>query len=195
MGYASLRNSLAVEFDTFADTPGDATSLHEPGENHVSVHTRGFAAGNSPNHTYSLGHAAGARLPDLAAGIHLVRITYSPTFDAAAAAHPAFAGAGSAMLADLLLGGQTDAPGAPAGSAPIFAPSAWASRGFGTLSVYVDDAAEPVLIVPMNLAATLDLAGTHGRAWVGFTASTGSRVWQVHDILAWHFTELREDTA
>ena len=201
MGYASIRSSVAVEFDTHADAgPGGddgASPLHEPHENHVSVHTRGPAAGNSANHTYSLGHVAGDKLPDLADGTHLARVVYSPAFSAAAAAHPAFTGAGSAYLA-ALLGGGAPLPPAPPPSAGSWAAaarssSAWQRDGFGTLSVYVDDAADPVLIVPLNLAAAVDMAASHGRAWVGFTASTGGAVWQVHDVLAWHFTELRAD--
>jgi len=183
LGYAGIRNSVAVEFDTHFDTPADATPLHEPYENHVSVQTRGFAAGNSPNHTYSLGHAAGAGLPDLTEGIHLARVVYTPRFEASALSHPAFAGAGNPYLADLLgYSGQATAAGA-----------LLQRRGFGLLYVYVDSATEPLLIVPMNLAALLDIAPTHGRAWVGFTASTGAGVWQVHDMLAWHLTELRVD--
>ena len=63
--------------------------------------------------------------------------------------------------------------------------------GMGMLSVYVDDMHTPVLVVPLNLDATLDLAS--GRAYVGFTAATGDNVWQVHDILDWRFSSLRVD--
>ena len=209
LGYAGLRNSLAVEFDTYFDAGGDGDRqpLHEPGDNHVSVHTRGVAAGNSPNHTYSLGHAAGPRVPDLGVGTHIVRIVYRPqpplgtgeesaTAVAAAAAAAigsrsevfpaANDGAGSAFLSDLL----TPPLAGPSGTA-----SPWAARGFGMLSVFIDDAAAPVLVVPLNLDATLDVAASNGRAWIGFRASTGSRVWQAHDVLSWRFTELREDYA
>ena len=48
------------------------------------------------------------------------------------------------------------------------------------------------LVVPADLAALLPLNETHGRVWVGFTAATGPLFWQTHDILAWHFTSLRE---
>eukprot|EP00551_Chaetoceros_affinis_P010920 CAMPEP_0203682536 /NCGR_PEP_ID=MMETSP0090-20130426/46208_1 /ASSEMBLY_ACC=CAM_ASM_001088 /TAXON_ID=426623 /ORGANISM="Chaetoceros affinis, Strain CCMP159" /LENGTH=45 /DNA_ID= /DNA_START= /DNA_END= /DNA_ORIENTATION= len=40
---------------------------------------------------------------------------------------------------------------------------------------------DPVLTVPLHLSKTLNL--NSGRAWVGFTASTGDETFQVHDIL------------
>ncbi len=61
----------------------------------------------------------------------------------------------------------------------------------GTLSVYVDDLLTPVMVIPLNLAATLKL--DNGRAWIGFTASTGDSKWQVHDILSWTFDSSRLD--
>jgi Bacterial lectin/IPT/TIG domain len=192
MGYASIRNSVAIEFDTYSDGAAtESLNLHEPHENHISVHTRGYAAGNSVNHTYSLGHVAGKSLPDLTTGIHLVRVLYNPIFNPSVINHPAFSGAGSAYLADLI-GSPTALreDGKADGTSPG---TEWRKRGFGTLSIFIDDSNEPVLIVPMNLASTIDVSATHGRAWVGFTASTGTNIWQVHDILAWHFTELRMD--
>ena len=57
--------------------------------------------------------------------------------------------------------------------------------------MYVDNMYSPALVVPVNLAATLRLKS--GRAWVGFTAATGAKEWQVHDILQWRFTSTRKD--
>ncbi|CAM9891924.1 unnamed protein product, partial [Hapterophycus canaliculatus] len=51
---------------------------------------------------------------------------------------------------------------------------------------------EPCLLVPLNLEGTLRL--NHGRAFVGFTASTGQDTWQAHDVLRWQFSSLRQDT-
>jgi hypothetical protein len=53
----------------------------------------------------------------------------------------------------------------------------------GELSVFVDDLVNPVLVVPVDLASLLDL--DQGRAWVGFTATTGGG-YQNHDILNWN---------
>jgi hypothetical protein len=57
--------------------------------------------------------------------------------------------------------------------------------------VFLDDLDAPVLAVPLQLDSVLQLQATHGRAWVGFTAATGGRVWQAHDILAWQLEQLR----
>jgi hypothetical protein len=149
---------------------------------------------------------------DLTEGIHVARVVYTPpaAVDAAVVAHPAFV-ADSAHAASFMVpqGGDGATAGsaggeeAPSGSAPSSvhttaaadaatagAQAAWAA-GFGTLAVYLDDEAQPVLIVPLQLDGLLDLGPTHGRAWVGFTAATGSDVWQTHDVLAWAFTQLR----
>ncbi len=52
------------------------------------------------------------------------------------------------------------------------------------LSVFVDDAQSPVLESVVDLAPVLDEGG---KAWVGFTASTGAG-FQNHDVLNWSFT-------
>ena len=54
----------------------------------------------------------------------------------------------------------------------------------GTLSIYVDDRPLPVLTVQVDLATKLAL--DNGKAFVGFTAATGSGV-ENHDILDWTF--------
>ncbi len=56
----------------------------------------------------------------------------------------------------------------------------------GTLRVFVDNLAAPVLTIPgVNLASLLQLDAT-GSAWMGFTAGTGS-AYQTHDVLSWTF--------
>ena len=182
LGYAGIRNSLAVEFDTYYNPEAG-----EPYENHVSVHTNGWRSANSARQRASLG--ASVRVPDLTDGPRSVRVHYTPSLDvdrhvlgAAGARGGGLADAmpGSARMATFLSnaehgeGGQAD----------------WAT-GFGVLSVYVDDAGSPALVVPLNLDATLRLE--HGRAWVGFTAATGDGTYQTHDILDWRFTSLREE--
>ena len=54
----------------------------------------------------------------------------------------------------------------------------------GELDVFFDDLANPVLTVSVDLADTLNLDA--GRAWVGFTATTGGG-YQNHDILSWQY--------
>jgi len=67
----------------------------------------------------------------------------------------------------------------------------WSISGIGMLYIYCQNLVDPVLVVPVNIGATLDL--NRGRAWVGFTAATGVHTWQVHDVLQWTFSSLRED--
>jgi len=53
------------------------------------------------------------------------------------------------------------------------------------LSVFLDDSDEPVLETRVDLSVVMD---SQGRAWVGFTASTGGG-YENHDILNWSFTQ------
>ena len=52
----------------------------------------------------------------------------------------------------------------------------------GLLSVFLDNLTVPVLTVTNNLATSFPL--DFGRAWLGFTASTGAGI-ESHDILSW----------
>ncbi len=52
------------------------------------------------------------------------------------------------------------------------------------ISVFLDDLTTPVLVSPVDLSLVTD---ADGRAFVGFTASTGSG-WENHDILSWLFS-------
>jgi hypothetical protein len=53
IGYGGILNSLAVEFDTYAN---DEYGVDDPSSNHVSVQTRGRLS-NSFRHTFSLGQS------------------------------------------------------------------------------------------------------------------------------------------
>lgn len=73
IGYEGIRNSLAVEFDTY-DNNGDKNP--EPNDNHVSVHSQGEEP-NSADHRTSLGWSK--NIPRLANGArHTARILYKP---------------------------------------------------------------------------------------------------------------------
>ena len=63
--------------------------------------------------------------------------------------------------------------------------------GMGLMYVYVDNLDSPIITTPINLDKTLKL--DRGRAYVGFTASTGNTHWQTHDILQWSFESLYLD--
>ena len=51
------------------------------------------------------------------------------------------------------------------------------------LSVYLDDPTTPVLVSSLDVSPVAD---REGRAWIGFTASTGSG-YENHDLLSWSF--------
>lgn len=73
IGYADIRNSLAVEFDTYDNNPD---SNPEPNGNHISVHSRGLEP-NDADHRTSLGWTT--RIPDLKKGArHTAMIRYLP---------------------------------------------------------------------------------------------------------------------
>ncbi len=57
----------------------------------------------------------------------------------------------------------------------------------GSLSVCLDDPAQPILTIPLELETTLDL--DQGRAWIGFTAATYSNALP-KEILNWQFEPL-----
>lgn len=170
LGYGGIRNSLAVEFDSWYNH-----ELLDAYENHVSVHVSSTdsddGAEETQHHSRSLGSTT--RIPDLTQGTHRVRIKYSPNLvDDEQEMLFSDAFAASALAGDMFLSG------------------AWAS-GIGLLAVYVDDLNSPALVVPLRIEHSIELF--HGRAWVGFTASTGAESWQTHDVLDWTFDSLRSD--
>jgi hypothetical protein len=134
IGYNGIPNSLAVEFDTLQNPPGEFEGeLGDPNDNHISVQTRGTLP-NSASPTFSLGTTT--TLPLLTDGsVHNAKVAYVP----------------------------------------------------GTLTVFMDDPAKPVLTVPVDLGTILRLG--NGQAWVGFTAATGGRS-QAHDILSFSFVAI-----
>jgi Legume lectin domain/PEP-CTERM motif len=74
LGYNTMPNSLAVEFDTFFIPQ----TLGDPNGNHLSVHSRGTLA-NSIDEAFSLGNTGTGLLVNLSDGlVHTARITYAP---------------------------------------------------------------------------------------------------------------------
>jgi hypothetical protein len=175
MGYSGINNSIAVEFDSFYSFQD-----LDPYENHISVQTRGWMFPNESNHTYSLGHTNA--IPDMSDGsLIAIKIEYVPRFDLKFLSKPSFVASphitGYFQNANYAQGGLGD----------------WGVNGLGMLHIYCMDHNEPVLTVPVNIAATLSLLDG-GRAFVGFTAATGEGTWQSHDVLNWTFSSLRMDT-
>lgn len=169
LGYDSISNSIAVEFDTFYDY-----EALDPYENHISVHTRGRLP-NSVNHTFSIGETSS--VPDLTNGKIRARIVYEPVLHQELLLKPSFTS--SAYLQELL---ESQSEGC----------HPWRTTGLGLLKVYIQNMEDPALIVPLHLQATVET--NRGRAWVGFTASTSVDHSQTHDILSWNFRSLRLDT-
>lgn len=181
-GYDGLDNALAIEFDTWYNHED-----HEPYNNHISVQTGGTKKLLSSHHSQSL--ASTTDIQNFAdEKEHTVRITYNNTLDLngwitrnrARQAKDRFQASVMAFnYAAQLLNSDSQR----------FRP--------GLLSIYLDNMDQPILQVPLNLASILglDAAGPHGsaaqtvKAWVGFTASTGS-AWQRHQIMDWQYTSL-----
>ena len=124
--------------------------------------TRGAKAPALATHDAAIGTSV--TVPNLSDGErHVVRVVYDPDFVPEDASHKSFRG--GAYLLDLMRDYK---------------------HGLGTMKVFIDDLADPVLTVPINLAAFMDL--DNGRAWVGFTAATG-RSMQNHDVQSFSFRE------
>ena len=177
LGYGGIANALAVEFDTWHDA-----SVRDPYENHVAVLTRGVHE-LRPDHGNHLGSTV--KVPNLSDGAsHLARVEYFPTWRNELALHPSFVAA--PFLGKLMQGLRR---GADRGKwwQPAEPP---AQHGLGVLRVFVDDLADPVLTVPVNLGAHLGL--DQGRAWVGFTSATGA-AYQNHEIGNWTLSEVLSD--
>jgi hypothetical protein len=69
IGYAGIPNSIAVEFDTWYNSPGD-----DPDDNHIGIQTRGIKP-NSSDHSQTLGITS--KIPKLEDGkVHIMRIVY-----------------------------------------------------------------------------------------------------------------------
>jgi glucose/arabinose dehydrogenase len=132
LAYHGIANSIAVEFDTYANSGCSVASVNDLGAPHVSVHTLGTAP-NSVSESASIGSTT--VVPPFSNGaVHTARISYIP----------------------------------------------------GSLLIYIDDLSSPLLAVPLDLPATLSLAGD--QAWVGFTGATGG-LSESHDILNFNFDE------
>ena len=135
LGYAGLRNALAVEFDAWYNPELEVADLIF---DHISVQASPPGASGSRGGfvtTGSVTRLGQAKRAPVGDGLtHAVRIVYSPTLRMDLLPHFS----GSTALLDVLLDGGE-------------------GRRLGTLAVYVDDMAAPVLAVPLNLNVVLAL--------------------------------------
>jgi hypothetical protein len=82
MGYGGIPNSLAVEFDTAQNLPGEFSegTRGDPNDNHISVQTRGTLPNNADT-DFSLGFTAQGTptIPLFADGsVHTTKVVYKP---------------------------------------------------------------------------------------------------------------------
>jgi len=160
LGYEGIENSLAVEFDTWynPDTNTTATGV-DLSIDHIAVHSRSTEA-NSAMESAALGQQRPHPIAD--GQVHLAKVTYLP------------------YLAHEYLPRFSATP-----NLVQFIKDNDENRRVGTLVVYIDEGIEednPIIAIPINLSILLRLP--QDQAYVGFTASTGSK-WEKHDILSW----------
>lgn len=168
VGYAGIAGAAAVEFDTWFDAALD--DLHD---NHVGVQAGGPGVPLTAAHADGLGFSA--ELPDLGDGeAHRLRVAYAPVLDRGVLHPELCAATGSCgrlqsteALASLLAAGMGD-------SAPL-----------GSLHVYVDGAAEAVLVAAVGLRWAVPRSSARAGVTLGVTASTGDAQWQTHDVESW----------
>ena len=72
IGYGEVTNNIAIEFDTYQNSP-----IGDPNDHHISIHTRGVLA-NNQNENNSLGSVSS--IPDFSDGVvHTAKIVYTGT--------------------------------------------------------------------------------------------------------------------
>lgn len=162
LGYEGIPNSIALEMDTWYN-PQRGDFLKD----HVAIHSRG-ALPNLANEDGILGVPVPVPLGD--GMIHAIKLQYMANMY----------NIPEAELEKLL-------PALTANQNSVtYIKDFGQYRRLGLLIIYVDDMANPLISLPINLNAALNLQ--EGVATVGFTAGTG-RAYQKHDILSWYFCE------
>jgi hypothetical protein len=172
VGYAALRNTLAVKFDTWYN----AENL-DPWNNHIAVHSGGYDHGAPTDTSQALGVSYG--FADMADGeYHQATVEYSPTWELSA---EELARAATRKSIDPAVSERLT----PAAAAHLTTAQRGNMRYVGALSVAIDGV--HVLRVPLNLEDLLKLdPADGGSAYVGFTGATG-KAYQEHSIAQWTF--------
>lgn len=186
LGYAGLPGGLAVELDAWSDE-----AAGDPGDDHVSVQSRGPGMLRSDHAGAGLGHAsAGLVLGD--GRSHTLRVRYTPTLGGDAVGSPAFRATPLAAHSLGFGGGLWPEP-APLGAlwiwldeadGPQVGSSAWAAAGpegaLAQAEAGQGGRPPPLLIVPLRLDVVLqrgipcESAAAGAAAGGGAACSTGT---------------------
>lgn len=145
IGYGGIRNSLAIEFDMWANVESEGSD--DMFYDHVSIHSASLNA-NSAKSVTTLGSSKFVEMGD--GRIHRARVQYLPFLEKK---YLDSMTANENLIQYIKDNGE--------------------GRRLGTLAVFVDDLLTPLISIPLNLSVLLDLPQT--MAYIGFTASTGYR--------------------
>ena len=145
LGYGGIRNSLAVEFDMWANVESEGSD--DLFYDHVSIHSASLDS-NSAKSSTTLGTSKPVEMGD--GKLHRARIQYLPYVEK--------------RYLDTMTANE---------NLIRYVKDNGEGRRLVTLSVFVDDLLTPLISIPLNLSVLLDLP--HTMAYVGFTASTGYR--------------------
>lgn len=159
VGYQGIKNGIAVELDTWYNPEEEMGDLPF---DHISIQASAPRLDGTFLTPFTSSRIAGPRRVNIGDGrIHRVKVQYYNhiRYDLLN-----YFSASTHTLAYLTDDGE--------------------ARRLGTMVVYYDDMEVPLVAVPLNLNAALQL--TENQAYLGFTSATG-RGWEKHDVTEWYF--------
>jgi hypothetical protein len=172
LGYAGIRNGLAIEFDTYPNY-----ELSDVANDHISVQgaSQRVSGGVSTNGGFltpdALTRLSATHVVNISdAKIHAVKLVYLPTVSS-----------DENTLSKLTINQALS---------PFLAQDEFSH--IGSLFLYYDDMKKPLFILPINIKM-LQSIDTE-KLFMGFTAATGNR-WQRHEILSWYFCNVPNNSS
>jgi len=169
LGYGGIKNSLAIEFDTWWNEEYEAKL---GGAGHISINTRGHLMNNA-SHEFSMAALPFASVRN--SYVKTVVVKYTPQSFSLESVHE------DVIDNDRLL---ASTPGHLLSTRNLW--PYLSSDNIGILEIFVDNLEAPLISIPIDLSKVLH--SPDGRAFVGFTSST-AEYFQVHDVLQWYFCE------